>query len=65
MTLEWNKEKGSRVAKLFFKKGTEFKPGQQFRVRGRIRLIMQPERTSGFAPRQLLITYCITLTIKD
>ena len=63
MTLEWT-EKG-REAKMIFEKGTVFSPGQQYRVRGRVRLKMQPESYSGFDPRQLLITYCITFKIKD
>lgn len=64
MTLNWT---GTGCeANLIFDKNTVFASDQQYRVRGRIRLKMQPdESSSGFDPRQLLITYCITLKLTD
>jgi len=64
MTLVW--PESGREAKLVFDKNTIFAVGQQYRVRGRVRLKMQPiESSSGFDPRQLLITYCITLKLTN
>ena len=64
MKLSWT---GSgREANLIFDKNTVFEAGQQYRVRGTIRLKMQPDMSSsGFDPRQLLLTYCITLKLTD
>ena len=64
MTLNWT---GTGCeANLIFEKNTVFASGQEYRVRGRIRLKMQPdESSSGFDPRQLLITYYITLNLTD
>jgi len=64
MTLNWTGN--GREANLIFDKNTVFASGQQYRVRGRVRLKMQPdESSSGFDPRQLLITYYITLKLTD
>jgi hypothetical protein len=52
-----------REAVFIFDKNTTFSAGQQYRVRGRIRLKMQPLDTTGFDPRQLLLLYCITIKI--
>ena len=39
-------------------------PGNSYRTRGYVRFIIKPDDTSsGFAPAQLLMSYCITLNI--
>lgn len=39
-------------------------PGNSYRTRGYVRFIIKPDDTSsGFAPTQLLMSYCITLNI--
>jgi len=39
-------------------------PGNSYRTRGNVRFIIKPDDTSsGFAPTQLLMSYCITLNI--
>ena len=39
-------------------------PGNSYRTRGYVRVKIKPDDTgSGFDPRQLLMSYCITLNI--
>ncbi|MCR5827354.1 MAG: hypothetical protein K6G53_02950 [Bacteroidales bacterium] len=41
-----------------------YAPGNSYRTRGNVRFIIKPDDTSsGFAPTQLLMSYCITLNI--
>ena len=65
MTLNW-KGTNREVDLVLNTHGDVPTAGQKYRVRGKIRLQMQPaENDLSFKPTQLLLTYCITLNILE